>query len=275
MRKLLLASTGLVAFAAAGSASAADLPVKAPPAPALICPTCNWTGFYIGGNIGGSIGVDQNFAADSGFPAGAGFNNPYLSSSTKRALPGFLGGGQAGFNWQTGNVVLGVEADWQFTDERNTLTVTGQNIGGVGATLGFSNEEHIKSIGTARARLGWAHDGFLWYVTGGGAWARIENALTLTSSSPPTTFASPVSASFTNDKSGWTIGGGVETCLWNNWSAKLEYLYVDLGTFQYGFQTPTTAAGTFATHASDDKLQEHIIRVGLNYRFGGPVVAKY
>jgi outer membrane immunogenic protein len=278
MKKLLLASTALVAFATVGSAGAADLPVKAPVAPALICPTCNWTGFYFGVNAGGSIGVDTNAAGLSGFPTGAGFpatGNPFLSSTDKRALPGFLGGAQAGYNWQTGNVVLGVEADWQFTDERSTLNVTGQNLAATLFTNSYSTEEHIKSIGTARARLGWAHDGFLWYVTGGAAWARIDNNTTLTSSLPAVTFASPVSVSFTTDKGGWTVGGGVETCLWNNWSAKLEYLYVDLGTINNTFTTPTTAAGTFAVFTSSDKLQDHIIRVGLNYRFGGPVVARY
>ncbi len=279
MRKLLLTTTALVSFVAVGSAGAADLPVKAPYAPAVICPACNWSGFYLGVNVGGSIGVIQNTDGLSGFPTGAGFpaaGNPFLSSDVKRALPGIFGGVQGGFNWQTGNLVLGVEADWQFTDEKSTLTVQGQNLAAALFTNSYTDQERIKSLGTARARLGWAHDSYLWYVTGGAAWARIDSSYTLVSSIPAVTFPSPFAASFSTDKVGWTIGGGVETCLWNsNWSAKLEYLYVNLGTLTNSFATPPTAAGTFATFTSANKIEDHIIRVGLNYRFGGPLVARY
>jgi len=272
MKKFLLGGATLVAMFV-GPAMAADMPVKAKVAPPLICPSCNWTGFYIGGNIGGSIGVIQNTDGLSGFPTGAGFpaaGNPYLSSNVKRALPGGIGGGQVGYNWQSGSLVLGVEADWQFSREKSTLNVLGQNIAAALFTSGYSDEEKIKSFATARARLGWAHDSYLWYVTGGGAWAQIGSNYTLTSSIPATTFASPVSAGFSTNKTGWTIGGGVETCLWDgNWSAKLEYLYLDLGSVANTFTTPTTAAGTFAVFNSNNKIQDHIIRVGLNYRFGG------
>jgi len=276
MRKLLLASTALVAFAATGSANAADLPVKAPPAP-LVCPSCNWSGFYLGVNAGGSIGVDDNVSAFSGFPIAPPFTNPFLSSTDKRAMPGGLFGVQGGFNWHLGPaVVVGVEADWQWANESTTMSVTGADQFPAVATFSYTAEERIRSLATARARLGWAHNDFLWYVTGGGAWARIDSNFTLTSSFPPTTFASPFNASFNTTRTGWTVGGGVETCLWgSSCTAKLEYLFVDLGTINTLLTTPTTAAGTFATFAASDRFRDHIIRVGLNYKFGGPVVAKY
>jgi outer membrane immunogenic protein len=280
MKKLLLASTALVAFAAAGTASAADLPVKAPPAP-VVCPECNWNGFYFGVNAGGSIGVFSNADAISGFPTFAGFpatGNPFLSSSDKRALPGFMGGAQVGWNFQPAgsHVVFGVEADWDFSSERSTLIVQGQNIAATLFTINYTDQERIRDLGTFRGRIGWAHDSYLWYVTGGGAWARIDSDYTLGSSFPVTTFPSGTSESFRTTKGGWTIGAGVETCLWGSgWSAKLEYLYVNLGTITNTFQTVPTAAGTFSTFASENKIEDHIIRVGLNYRFGGPVVARY
>lgn len=276
MKKFLLTTTALVAVAAAGSASAADLPVKAPVAPALVCPTCNWTGFYIGVNAGGSIGVDRSLDTLSGFPAGAGAVNPFLTVGDTRALPGGLGGAQFGYNWQSGSVVFGGEVDWQFSSERSTMTGTwGSLTGGGGLTISSSDEERIRSLGTARARLGWAHDGFLWFVTGGGAWANIQSNYTLTSNIPATTFASPDYVSLSTNRTGWTIGGGVETCLWNNWSAKIEYLYVNFGTYTNSFTTPVTAAGTYSPFSNSNSLDEHIIRVGVNYRFGGPVVARY
>jgi outer membrane immunogenic protein len=276
MKRILLATVALIGWS--GATFAADMPVKAPVAP-MVCPTCNWSGFYIGVNAGGSIGVDSNVDRLSGFPTGGGFpNNPYLSSDDKRALPGGLGGAQIGFNWQAGNWVFGGEADWQYSNERSTLTVTGQDLAATLFTSSYSDEERIKSLGTARARLGWASDGWLWYVTGGAAWARVESNYVLTSSLPAVTFASPVSVGFATNKGGWTVGGGVETCLGtfgsSNWSAKLEYLYVDLGSITNAFQTPTTTAGTFATFSSSNSIRDHIIRVGLNYRFSGGLLGR-
>jgi len=272
MKRIILGGLAIPALLIAApltTVNAADMPVKAALAPPA-CPPCNWTGFYFGGNVGGSIGVSRTVDAMSGFPAGAGAVNPFLTVGDTRALLGAIGGGQIGYNWQSGHVVIGVEADWQASSEKSTLTGTwGSLTGGGGLILGASDEEKIRSIGTARARLGWANDDYLWYVTGGGAWGSIRSDYTLTSNAPATTFASPASASFTTNKGGWTVGAGVETCLgWgvgNHWSAKLEYLYVNLGTVNNAFTTPITAAGTFATFTSSNRIEDHIIRVGLNY----------
>jgi outer membrane immunogenic protein len=272
MKRIALIGLSFVAFSAV-QASAADLPVKAAPAPSLICPTCNWSGFYIGVNAGGSIGIVQNTDAISGFPTGAGFpatGNPYLSSDTKRALPGWIAGGQVGFNFQpTGSPwVFGIEGDWDYSAERSTMNVLGQNIAASLFSSGYQDEQRIKSIATFRGRLGWSNMGYLWYVTGGGAWASIDSNYVLSSNLPAVTFASPFAVGFNTNKFGWTIGGGVETCLWDgHWTAKLEYLYVNFGTIGYAFSTPTTTAGTFATFTSSNRVDDHLVRAGINYKF--------
>jgi len=253
MKTLFLASVAGALLAVGGSAQATDiLPAyKAPPpAPRIVaCPTCNWTGFYIGINGGGSIATVDSDATLS--------TTPIQIASDRRALMGGLIGGQAGFNWQFGAWVFGVEGDGQWTNERDTL-----------GALSFSEEMRIKDLFTVRGRLGWAHDCWLWYVTGGGAWAQVD-------SQTLTTFAS---SNFSTTKSGWTVGTGVETS-WagTGWSAKLEYLWADLGSINRVFTTPT------ATFESDNQIREHIIRVGINYRFNwgkapfgkAPVVASY
>jgi outer membrane immunogenic protein len=128
----------------------------------------------------------------------------------------------------------------------------------------FSNEERIRDIATARARLGWTYNCWLWYVTAGGAWAKIDSDYNRFS---PFT-ALPLSASFSTTRSGWTVGGGVETQFAGNWSAKLEYLYVDLGTLTNSV-TVNPFDRVFVTATESTKIHENIVRVGLNYRFGG------
>jgi outer membrane immunogenic protein len=261
-----LAATFVVGLGLAPPALAADMPIKAPPMPVV---ACDWCGVYVGINGGGSIGVDSYTITLSGFPLVLpGFANPFVNSNTQRGLPGAIFGGQVGFNWQSGPWVFGVEGDWDGATERNNLNNLGQNFSGaVPFGLTTSDVEKIKSIATVRGRIGWAHDGYLWYVTGGGAWAQIDDTYTLTSTLPIFTFGSPQVASFSTTKSGGTVGGGVETRLWGGCTAKAEYLYVNLGSFNHVIQTPTTAAGTSVTFTSNHTVQDHIIRLGLNYKF--------
>jgi outer membrane immunogenic protein len=146
---------------------------------------------------------------------------------------------------------------------------------GIGTFL--TDSQKIKSLVTARARLGVTSGGWLWYITGVGAWAKVDETMVLTGTifpgGPGNT--STAAASFSNTKGGWTVGGGVETSLGNSgWSAKFEYLYADFGTITNSFVTPATFVifGSSVT-TSSYHLQDHIIRVGINYRFGGPVMA--
>lgn len=200
MKKLL---AGLVlAAAAAAPAHAADLAYPAPAAYAAPAPVFSWTGFYVGGN------------------AGYGWGTADYSDDTD----GFLGGVQAGYNWQVGQVVFGLETDIQAS-----------NIESPNFTLDY--------FGTIRARLGFAMDQFLVYGTGGFAYGSGSyEVLGLTNSQTQT---------------GWTIGAGGEYAFAPNWSARVEYLYVDLGSQNFDTITGPVDVGTDA----------NIVRLGVNYRF--------
>jgi outer membrane immunogenic protein len=291
MKQHLLASAALLALLG-NSAIAADLPIrKAPPAP--VCPTCDWNGFYFGFNVGGSIGSDPTDNAITLSPnaPSAGVTNPISSLSYKHSPTGAVGGGQIGFNWQTGGWVFGLEADWDGTSQRDTIAsqaFLASTAVVAPASLNYTDEQKIKWLATVRGRLGWAHDCFLWYVTGGAAWGTVDSNYTFQvvglSAGGATVFGTgAAAASFSSTRSGWTIGGGVETSLaWfglpgNNWSAKLEYLYVDLGTVTNSFTVPLTAApAALYTFTGSSHIRDHIIRVGVNYRFNyGPVTARF
>ena len=275
MKRLWLAAVAIIALSG-GSALAADMPVKAAP---IVCPACNWSGFYIGGNVGGSIGHDATSDFVSLLPPGggsAGVINPISATAYPQSLSGAIGGGQAGFNWQVGKFVLGAEADWDWSGQRDNLLV--QNW--ISSTIivapnryVLTDERKLNWLATARARLGWANGYSLWYVTGGAAWGGLQSNYTFASGNSPVFASAPAAANFgTSTKSGWTVGGGVETSLAflgaNNWSAKMEYLYVDLGNRTDSFIVPVTAGTAAYTISSSTAIRDHIVRLGLNYRFG-------
>jgi outer membrane immunogenic protein len=284
MRKFLLSGAALVALLG-GSASAADLAVKARPLPPPV-PVWSWTGFYVGINGGGSIASNSSTFSNTTIPPTATPAVVQFNETIQRSLPGGLFGGQIGYNWQFSPIwVIGAEADWQWMNEKDDACVFGcgpnfffaGGVPGVGTFL--TDSQKIKSLVTARARFGVTNGGWLWYVTGGGAWAKIDETMVMTGTVFPggPGFTSTAAASFSNTKSGWTVGGGVETSLWNSgWSAKFEYLYADFGTITNSFATPATFVifGSSVT-TSSYTLRDHIIRVGINYRFGGPVMAAY
>jgi outer membrane immunogenic protein len=274
MKKLLFA--GVVLSALAGAASAAELPVKAPYQPPP--PVWSWTGFYIGINGGGSIASNSSTFSNTAIPPDTTPSVVQLNETLKRSLTGGLFGGQIGYNWQFGPAwVIGAEADWQWMNEKDDACVFGcgpnfffVTAPGVGTFL--TDSQKIKSLVTARARLGYTNGGWLWYVTGGGAWTKVDETMVLTGTILPGVagFTSTTAAAFSTTKSGWTVGGGVETSLWNSgWSVKLEYLYANFGTITNSFATPAgfTIFGSSVTTSSFD-LRDHIIRVGINYRFG-------
>ena len=170
-------------------------------------------------------------------------------------LAGFVGGGQFGYNYQFApNWVVGVEGDFQGTTQKDSACI-GVGCTGNGGTF-FTAEQKLNWFATVRARFGYTNGDWLWYVTGGGAWGEIHNDFRVFI---PTDVA--FSANF--NLSGWTVGGGVETHLWGPWTAKLEYLYLDLGSFTDGGFEPLT----LATFAMRTDVRDHIIRVGLNYKF--------
>jgi outer membrane immunogenic protein len=288
MRRLncaLLATVAAVSLASV--ASAADMPMKAPvKAPVIVAP--DWTGFYVGANFGGVIGSGKSDDAISLNPAGTlggtapGVLNPVSSISAANSPSGAIGGGQLGYNWQTGRWVLGAEGDFDWSGASSNVqapSFIASSVVVAPAALAYSNEEKLRWLATARLRLGWADDSFFWYITGGAAWGGIQSNYNFQATGAGTFASAPAALSANTTKSGWAIGGGIETTLaWlgasNHWSAKLEYLYVDLGTVSNSFIVPQGGASAY-TITSSNGIQEHIVRAGVNYRFGAPADRAY
>ncbi|MFZ1151990.1 MAG: outer membrane protein, partial [Xanthobacteraceae bacterium] len=156
-------------------------------------------------------------------------------------------------NWQSGALVLGAEDDFDWSNLKGSISA---QCGICGSVTNASLEHDIDWFGTARARIGYAADGWLAYATGGYAFGRVALKGTATGGG--------VSASLTQNTtpSGWTIGGGAELALGPNWSARLEYLYVDLGTVN------NTVVVTGAPSLTDSaRIQMNVVRAGVNYRF--------
>ncbi len=256
MKRLLIGVT----FAAlvSGSAMAADMPVKARTA----VPVYSWTGFYIGGNVGGAWG---NFdPATSTVLNGAYFQPasvPQVNAAGAQSIKpnGFTGGIGAGYNWQTGNIVFGIDGDIQ------SLRLKGSAVTGpvtyvcCGGTFTVTSSASTSWLATARGRVGVAANNWLFYATGGAAFTTLNGNFSFAD-----TFGAAESVSFSNTRTGYTVGGGVEAGLWGRWSAKAEYLYVNFGTV-----SATGVIGFAPTqplfHSID--LKAKIARVGLNYRF--------
>jgi outer membrane immunogenic protein len=222
MKRLFLVAVGLIALM--GSAAAADLPPGPGPyykAPPFLPPAYNWSGFYLGVNGGGAFG-------SSTWDSAGGFN-----------MTGGLVGGTLGYNYQIGPAVLGVEGDIDWSRVSGSTT-TPACPGGC-----TTNDSWLSTV---RARLGYAADRFMPYVTGGAAFGNIN------ASTPGLPGASATNA-------GWTIGAGLEFAIAGHWTAKAEYLYVDLGNFNCG-------AGCSAGAVTDNvSFTANIIRGGINYRF--------
>jgi outer membrane immunogenic protein len=270
MKKLLLRSMALSALIAV-PAMAADMPLKAPVSPPL--PVWSWTGFYVGANVGEHWGRDSTtsamnpaFAAQ---PNGAGFIAVVNGSTPGTVNPrGVIGGLTVGYNFQISNFLWGLEGDVNWLGGEATRSITGF-APPVNPLDVFTTSTRASFLATLRARAGWVFDQTLFYVTGGLAVATIKTADSFGFSGNTDIRAT----SDSNTRVGGTIGGGLEHAFGNNWSAKIEYLYVAFDSF-----TTHTPSQTFAQDdiAVSHKYSDNIVRVGLNYRFGyGPVVAKY
>jgi outer membrane immunogenic protein len=330
----LCGATLLLVTAQVTGVSAADMPVKAP---TIAAPASNWTGFYVGATVGAgqdSSKTNEVWSWATNYPTGTligigggplftttaplnlttNFSDQYHHSSL-----GVTGGLDAGYNWQTGRMVYGLEGDFSLSSQSNNVNYSAQPVAGVfpplpnfffipNTTQGWSSQEKIDWLTTLRGRVGVTQDGSLWYGTAGLAAARISTNFSLLSSpgSPglvaaaggvgPGTFAQwglpggLTQAHFGTTKIGWVVGGGVETSLSrllgfgaSNWTTKLEYLFADLGTVNNAIGTgltpvcattcTTPAVGT-TSFTSSIHVYEQILRVGVNYNFGGgPTVA--
>jgi Opacity protein and related surface antigens len=241
--KFSILLTAALTLGTVQAASAADLPTKAPAyAPA---PSYNWAGLYVGGNVGYSWG--QQNTAPVALPGG--------TASTSASINGVIGGGQIGYNWQVNQIVLGLEADIQLSGQKGDFN-TSFPLGGV-PTTGKASQS-LDYFGTVRGRVGYAWGQYLAYFTGGWAYGHVSFSGTAAALAPTDVFVGPGS---TND--GWTVGGGLEWAFADRWSAKIEYLYVDLGS---GSRVNVISTTHNLTATSGD-LTDNIVRAGLNYRF--------
>jgi outer membrane immunogenic protein len=260
-----------------------------------------WTGFYAGVNAGYGFDASQNVTVTtSGAQVDAKGNSVASASGGSGVFPinsdGFVGGGQVGYSWQFNNqFVLGLEADIQGfasssgTVATNSTTPTGA-AGGLGILSALQVNKSIDYLGAVRGRLGFLiNPVFLVYATGGLAYGGVNASTQLFQGFAPATPAGltpgfGASGSYSDTRVGWTVGGGAEWLFHPNWSAKLEYLYYDLGsaTFGGGSLGATNAAGAFNFNnvvTASTHFSGHVVRVGLNYHFNwaapAPVVAKY
>jgi outer membrane immunogenic protein len=280
MKRTLLSATVIAVALAAGSAFAADLPSRkaapvyvAPPPPPPM-----WTGFYVGLNIGGGFSAnggnnsylpysDPRFAA--GAPLVGGPNLFFLpgGGTTGNNTGGVVGGGQIGYNYQFGNsIVIGAEADFQGT------SITGGNQGNTAGAYpspflpaggfltplatGNGGNVGLPWFGTVRGRAGYlVTPTLLLYGTGGFAYGGVQ------------------AFQQSNTSTGWTAGGGVEWMFLPHWTAKLEYLYVDLDS------SGINGAITGWQLGNNHHPQLNVVRTGVNYLFNfgapAPVLAKY
>jgi outer membrane immunogenic protein len=258
MFRIFIAAT--VVAALGGAASAADVPVyKAKP----LDPAPYWSGFYAGGHGGyGWFERDVNVTfVDGGGTGVAGtVAAGALPLTFSRTRGGFIGGGQVGFNHQTGNWVTGIEADFSGTSFDATQT-RNTNVAPFFA-LTTSATQDLQWFGTVRPRLGYAWNNVLTYVTGGLAYGSLKYAYT--QSNIPAGGTVNIAVSNTQTTAGWTAGAGAEYGFGNKWSLKFEYLYFDLG--DRGLRAPNPVAPATVFFPRFDNTG-HIVRIGLNYRF--------
>jgi|SRR5579871_3567199 len=297
MRALPLAAAfaaSLLAFGwTTGPTRAADMPLKAPPAPAPIMP---WTGFYLGGHAGGGwatrdVGYTANdplFALLIAGTGGVTGEQPILPNSF--SMRGPTGGIAAGYNWQLSRAwLVGVEADFSVSDIKGGGTSTSilGTSPGVTVLQTVTEQQRIDSYGTVRARFGWlAKENLLLFATGGFAYGRVSNSGVYATISPPGTFSGGpvggfsfsctlntacfVGPSSSSTKTGWTAGAGGEWMFAPRWSLKAEYQYVNLGSDVVTLTAVATLPGGSAPSSFNANFARddfHVARIGVNYHF--------
>ncbi|KYG97656.1 outer membrane protein [Bradyrhizobium sp. DOA1] len=241
MKRFVIAAAALVLGTA--GASAADMAARPyTKAPAPVAAVYNWTGFYIGAQVGYAWGDNGTREFDpAGVPTGLvqGFN-----------ANGVVGGGHVGYNWQFGQFVFGLEGDIEGADVNG-----GYRLGNLNGT-----DFRIDAQASIRGRLGVAFNNSLLYVTGGAAWADMDHTYVL---------ANTLFETVSTTRTGWTVGAGWEYGFTPNWSARVEYRYTDFGNFR------NTSVVAFPGFSYEHDPVFHTVRAGVSYRFGGPVVARY
>ena len=244
MRRFVVALLGATVLGGV-AANAADMPVKAPPAPVAV--PFNWTGWYLGLN-GGYIWGNSTLTDVTGYNS--------AGSSFSYKPRGFQGGGQIGYNWQINQFVFGLEGELGYISWKKSaqyppfVGVRGPNDSVAETTNG--------AFGVIAGRVGVAFDRVLVFAKGGAIFTGIKNSFTDTDATGTTL----VSGTDTSHRNGWTAGGGVEYAITRNWIARLEYAHYGFGTKSH---TATSAGG--ASFVFDHKLSGDSVRGGISYLF--------
>jgi opacity protein-like surface antigen len=230
----------------------------------------SWAGFYLGGTVGYGWGQSNSDTAFSDIAS----TGPLLATSSSNRLGGAIGGAQAGYNWVAGTVLAGVEADLNYSGQRAGLAslcpgeVCNPALVGVVADPSvqavFEQSQKLEWFATLRGRLGAiVTPGAVAYVTGGLAVGEVMTAGTVFGFDGDGNAVNTIVSSH-NTKAGWTAGGGVEARLFGNWTGKLEYLYLDLGSIT---TLPTPAPGVTVAVAFNSRVTDNVVRLGVNYKF--------
>lgn len=255
---------------AAGDAS--GMFTKAPPLRAY-----DWSGFHVGANLGIGIARNDTSTPFSTINNTAGTSTGVFDAEQFTLVPlGVVGGGQVGYDWQASrHWVVGAEADFQGTGQEDTACLNCGAIVGGGGSIGTSLTQRIDWFGTVRGRVGWTDGPILYYATGGLAYGHIrtdERVDTIPFLTGVTT-----SASFGETKVGWTAGAGAEAHMYGNWTAKAEYLYVDLGTVSGNVIAPQLViplnvnpnnVNLSENRGFSSAIHDHVFRLGVNYKLG-------
>jgi outer membrane immunogenic protein len=277
IKKLLLASAATIAIGA--HANAADLPYKAAPPPIAAPVQWTWSGIYIGGHLGGGFGNKwwSNYVnLSSSEPSNV---DPGTLGTT--SMDGFLGGVQAGVNWQVGQFVLGAEGTWSWTDMRGQFDNEGPISDGAIRFPKGTASSRLDWIATFVGRVGVVVDRALVYAGGGVAWTRERDHLDA-GSAASTGGSDADSWDGRNTKTGVTFLTGVEYAISPNWSARIQYNYYDFGTATVAlFGGDSGDVPGFPGFNMNTQLRVHAITAGVNFKFNwglfgkAPVVARY
>jgi outer membrane immunogenic protein len=249
MHKFILGSLVLAALGAANAAEAADLPIKAP---VYTPPTFSWSGVY--------FGLSAGVARSSGVK---GDDCTFFCSDIDFVKESGTFGGQIGYNFQIGNAVVGAEVDLSWIDGNRSILLCSQ------CTFGALIDAERDFLGTARVRTGLAVGRTLVYVTAGLAFSDGEDKITVVNNNTGARFPTHTQ----EFRFGWVAGGGVEQALWDQLTVRLEALYHSFGSAQLNY----VAAGVNGGSPIPFYLASSVVtaRLGLNYRYGGPLLAKY
>jgi len=268
MKRLLLASMALLALTGAQAAMAADMPPGVV-YPALPPQPFTFTGFHVGGTVGGALGSSKYTETPSGtfvtLPPVV-ISNIAAVGTSSTAPRGVIGGAELGYDWQVGHFVLGFETDFSGWDMSSSAGVRG--VGTPGSkkpgpkATTFSSAISTKSnwLFTARPRAGFVNGNMLLYLTGGLAVSSIDFSQSILLGGTGPTLA----GSSASTQAGWTAGGGIEYALSWNWMIKAEYLYV---RFPNQSVAQVDSAAPAATGTATGNLTASILRAGFDYRF--------